>query len=51
MENLLQALEYWKRYKNPPLRPWWIWAKEFFDDPLLIEFMNELDKKFHKKRK
>jgi len=47
MENLLQALEYWKKQKTPPIRPWWIWAKEFFDDPLLLDFMRELDKKFH----
>ncbi len=46
MENLLQALEYWKRYKKPPLMPWWWWAREYFDDPLLIEFMGALDKKF-----
>lgn len=53
MENLLQALEYWKRYKKPPLMPWWWWAREYFDDPLLIEFMEVLDKKFlsPKKRK
>lgn len=47
MENFLQAYEYWKKYKNPPLGPWWLWAREFFDDPLLLEFMNILDKKFH----
>lgn len=51
MENLLQALEYWKKYKKPPLMPWWWWAREFFDDPLLIEFMEALDKKFLKKKK
>ena len=49
MENLLQALEYWKKGGIPPIRPWWIWAKEFFDDPLLLEFMEALDKKFHSK--
>jgi putative hydrolase of HD superfamily len=47
MENFLQAYEYWKRYKNPPLEPWWLWAREFFDDPLLVEFMEVLEKKFH----
>jgi putative hydrolase of HD superfamily len=49
MENFLQALEYWKKYKNPPLGPWWLWAREFFDDPLLLKFMEALDKKFHQK--
>ena len=48
-ENFLQALEYWKKYKNPPLGPWWLWAREFFDDPLLLEFIKALDKKFHQK--
>ncbi len=47
MENFLQAYEYWKKYKNPPLGPWWLWAREFFDDPLLIDFMIALEKKFH----
>jgi putative hydrolase of HD superfamily len=51
MENLVQALEYWKRYRKPPLLPWWWWAKEFFDDPLLIEFMDTLDTKFLGDRK
>ena len=50
MENFLQAYEYWKKYKNPPLGPWWLWAREFFDDPTLLEFMKVLDKKFHKKK-
>jgi len=50
MENFLQALEYWKKYKKPPLGPWWLWAREFFDDPLLLEFMGLLDKEFHKGR-
>jgi len=51
MENLLQALEYWKKYKKPPLMPWWWWAREFFDDPLLLKFMEALDKKFLKRYK
>lgn len=51
IENFLQALEYWKRYKKPPQKPWWLWAREFFDEPLLLEFIKEMDKKFHKKIK
>jgi len=47
MENFLQAYEYWKKYKNPPLGPWWLWAREFFDDPLLLKFMEVLEKRFH----
>ncbi len=48
MENFLQAYEYWEKYKKPPLDPWWIWAREFFDDPLLLEFMEVLELRFHK---
>ncbi|MDD2696747.1 MAG: HD domain-containing protein [Candidatus Pacebacteria bacterium] len=50
MENFLQALEYWKKLKNPPMGPWWLWAREFFDDPLLLKFINALDEKFHHKK-
>ncbi len=51
LENFLQALEYWKKYKKPPQEPWWLWAREFFDDPLLLSFIKEMDEKFHKERK
>lgn len=51
MENLLQALEYWEKDKKFPIKPWWLWAREFFSDPLLLEFMDLLDKKFHTKKK
>lgn len=47
MENFLQAYEYWKKFNNPPLAPWWLWAREFFDEPILVEFMDVLEKKFH----
>ncbi|MBZ1345277.1 MAG: HD domain-containing protein [Candidatus Nealsonbacteria bacterium] len=51
IENLLQALEYWKKHKKPPLMPWWWWAREYFDDPVLIKVMKALEKKFLGKRK
>ena len=51
LENFLQALEYWKKYKKPPQHPWWLWAREFFDDPLLLKFIKEMDEEFHKERK
>lgn len=47
LENLLQAMEYHRKCKNPPQGPWWKWAKEFFDDPISIEFVEEIAKKFH----
>ncbi len=51
LENFLQALEYWKKYKKPPQGPWWQWAREFFDDPYLLEFIDDMAKEFHKKLK
>jgi len=49
LENFLQAMEYYKKYKKPPQGPWWAWAKEFFDEPLSLEFVEEIAKKFHYK--
>jgi len=51
IENLLQALEYKKKNKRTPIRSFWITAKEVVDDPLLVKFMDALDKKFHQKPK
>lgn len=51
VENLLQALEYWKKDKNFPIVPWWIEAREIFNDPVLLEFTESLDKKFHSGKK
>jgi len=47
LENFLQAMEYHKKYKNPPQGPWWEWAREFFDEPVSLEFIDEIAKKFH----
>lgn len=46
LESFLQAMEYWKEFKKPPQKPWWDWAREFFDDKLLLQFITEMDKKF-----
>lgn len=51
LENFLQAMEYHKKYKNPPQGPWWEWAREFFDDPMSLEFVEEMEKKFRTKKK
>ncbi|MBU3934389.1 HD domain-containing protein [Patescibacteria group bacterium] len=51
MENFLQALEYWKKYKGMPQKPWWLQTRELVDDPILIDLIEEIDKKFHKKIK
>jgi len=49
VENLLQALEYWQKDKKFPIGPWWVQIEELVDDPLLMEFIKEMEKKFHKK--
>jgi len=49
IENFLQAVEYRARDKKFPQKPWWVWAGEFFDDPVLLDFIKEVDKKFSKK--
>lgn len=51
LESFLQAVEYWKSYKKMPQGPWWVQAKELYDDPILLEFIDQMDKKFHKMQK
>lgn len=51
LENLLQALEYWKRGEKFMIEPWWIQIKELIDDPDLLDFMQILEEKFHKEKK
>lgn len=49
LENFLQAMEYWKKYKKLPREPWWLQARELFDDPILLELVKEIDKNFQTK--
>lgn len=49
MENFLQSLEYWKADKNFPIESWWHQMKETTSDPLLVQFIQQLDKYFLKK--
>lgn len=51
LETLLQAFEYGKETKRRPFHSWWIGTEERVDDPLLIEFMLEIAKKFYPKTK
>ncbi len=51
IESFLQATEYWEKNKNLPQKPWWDQAREVFDDPVLLDFIESMDKKFHKKIK
>jgi len=48
IENLLQALEYWKKDKQFSMEPWWIQIEELVDDPILLDFMEALGKKYHR---
>jgi putative hydrolases of HD superfamily len=51
IENFLQAMEYWQKNKKLPQKPYWIQARELHDDPLLLDLIDQMDKKFHKKHK
>ena len=48
LATLFQALEYGKESKRRPYKSWWLGSKERIDDPLLLEFMEVLGKKYHR---
>lgn len=50
-ENFLQGIEYWKKYGKIQHKLWMRWIKEIIDDSILLEVINEMDKKFFQKRK
>jgi len=43
-ENLLEAFEWFKKREDFPTRPWWEHAEEVIDDPVILEFLNEIEK-------
>jgi len=49
VQKLLQALVYGQEQKIPVYKSWWIGSKEKVDDPVLIKFMDELERKFYPK--
>lgn len=54
IENLLQGLEYYKKYGRIQHQLWMRWIKEIIDDPVLIELMRTIENKFcrgHKHKK
>ena len=51
VENLLQGIEYWKKYGKIQHHLWIRWIKEVVDDPLLLKFTKTLEKKFLEKKK
>lgn len=50
LEDLLEALEQYKRNKKFPTRPWWEHADEVVDDPILLKFLKEIEKEELKKK-
>jgi len=50
-ENLLEAFEWWKKNKKFPTKPWWEHADEVIDDPILLKFLKEIEKKELKRKK
>lgn len=50
-ENFLQSLEYWEKDKSLPQKAWWIQASQLFDDKMIIELTENMDKDFHKTHK
>lgn len=46
IQTLLQALEYGREQGIQVYKSWWIGSKEKIDDPLLIQVMEELEKRF-----
>lgn len=50
-ENLLQGLEYWEKYGKIQRDLWIRWAREIFDDPVLIQFEKAIEKRFFEKFK
>jgi len=47
--NLLQGLDYWKKYGRIQHKLWLRRSKEVIDDPILIKFIRDLENKFVKK--
>ncbi len=46
VENLLQGLEYWKKYGKIQHKLWMRWIKEIIDDPVLLDFIRTVEKIF-----
>jgi len=51
IETLLQALEYWGAKPNTPVLGWWEEVEDLVDNPILIEFLEKIEKNFYHKEK
>ena len=43
-ENFLQGMEYWAKYGRIQRDLWLRWAKEIFDDPVIVDFVKTIEK-------
>jgi len=48
VETLLQALEYQKKDKNISIISFWLELKELLDDPILSDFVEEIDSYYYR---
>jgi len=51
VETLLQALEYWGSQPDSPVFGWWEEVEDLVDNPILLEFLEKIEKKFYHRRK
>lgn len=51
VETLLQALEYWGPKPNSPVFGWWEEVEDLVDNPILLEFLEKIEKKFYHRKK
>lgn len=47
LEIFLQALEYWEEDNDFLIEPWWHRMKEMIHQPKLLDFLQELEEKYH----
>lgn len=47
--NFLQGIEYWKKHGKIRHKLWARWIKEIIDDPVLIQFIKEIENRFFEK--
>jgi putative hydrolase of HD superfamily len=50
IETLIQSIEYFGSGKDSPAFGWWEEIEEIVEDPLLLDFLKVIQKKFYKKR-
>ncbi|MDD5738904.1 MAG: HD domain-containing protein [Candidatus Pacebacteria bacterium] len=50
-ENFLQGMEYWQKHGKIQRDLWIRWAKEIFDDPIIIDFIKTIEKEIVVKKK